>query len=94
VINLSTTYRFSLKPAYRIVVLRKNSPAERAGLLVNDVIISINNKETHNLKLQEVNQYFTAANGNIIRLKIDRDGRFMSFKFRLEDVFKRKTPQN
>ncbi len=94
VISLSTTFRYSLKPAYKIVVLRKDSPAERAGLLVNDVVISINGKATHSMKLQEVNQYFTAKNGKLIRLKVDRNGRIMIFKFRLEDVFKTKTPQN
>jgi len=94
VINLSTTYRFSLKPAYTIVVLRKDSPAERAGLLINDVIISVNGKETYSMKLQDVNSFFRSENGKLVRLRIDRNGQSLSFQFRLEDVFLQKKIKN
>lgn len=89
-IVLSTIYKYTLKPAYTIVELREDSPAEKAGLLVGDIIISVNGKEAHELELQEVMEFFRADIGKMIRIKIDRGGKFMHFQFRLEDVFKEK----
>jgi len=85
-----THYKLSVKPAYTIVEIRKNSPAEAAGLLKGDVILSINGKETHELELQNVISYFKSKTGKQINLKIDRKGRIMLFGFKLEDVFKQK----
>lgn len=50
-IVFDTKYKLSVKPAYRIVELRKGSPAERIGLKIGDVILYINNKATYNLSL-------------------------------------------
>ncbi|OIQ27943.1 MAG: signaling protein [Bacteroidetes bacterium MedPE-SWsnd-G2] len=86
-------YSFHIKPAFRIVELRLDSPADKAGLLKDDVILAINNKDTHDLKLQEVNQMFRAEDGKLIKLKVDREGRIMDFQFKLENVFKQKSSQ-
>lgn len=79
-------YRFALKPVFRIVELRPDSPAQKAGLKFGDIILSINNKEVHNLKMQEVNSIFRDEEGKLIKLKIDRDGVIMSFHFKLESL--------
>ena len=89
-LNLATFYKYSLKPAFIIVELRKDSPAAKAGLMMGDLILSVNGKECHNLELQEVNEYFRAEVGKLIRLKIDRNSTIKMFNFRLEDVFKEK----
>ena len=83
-------YTYTSKPAYTIVELRKDSPAERAGLLNGDIILSINGKETHTLELQNVIGYFKSKIGKLIKLKIDRKGTILKHQFRLEDVFKQK----
>jgi len=85
-----THYKLAVKPAYTIVEIRKNSPAEKAGLLKGDIILSINSKDTHTLELQNVISYFKSKTGKFISLKIDRNGKIMLFGFRLEDVFKQK----
>ncbi|OUR94389.1 signaling protein [Flavobacteriales bacterium 34_180_T64] len=87
-INLSTSYKYSLKPAFTIVELRQDSPAARAGLMIGDVILTVNGKESHNLELQDVIQFFRAEVGKLIRLKVDRNAEIRIFSFRLEDVFK------
>ncbi|MFC4723474.1 aspartyl protease family protein [Geojedonia litorea] len=88
VINLVETFRYNLKPAYRIVELRKGSPAELSGLMLDDVIISINNKEVHTLSLQEVNHFFRAGEGKRLKIRIERDFIPYTFQFTLEDPLK------
>ncbi|WP_299337227.1 aspartyl protease family protein [uncultured Psychroserpens sp.] len=89
-INFIQSYEYKLKPAYTIVLLREGSPAEKAGLKINDVIISINGKEAHLIKLQDVVNYFRDRPGKLIRLKVERDKKILNFQFKLEDVFKKK----
>ena len=87
-IIFDTKYKLSVKPAFRIVELRKDSPAERIGLKIGDVLLYINNKATYNYNLQEVIQFFYGETGSKIRLKIERNGVPMTFVFRLESPIK------
>ncbi|WP_298895822.1 aspartyl protease family protein [uncultured Psychroserpens sp.] len=89
-IDIVRSYQFKLKPAFTIVDIRKGSPAERAGLKIDDVVLSINGKEAHLLKLQQVIGYFRERPGKSVRLKIERNKEIMNFDFKLEDVFKKK----
>jgi hypothetical protein len=88
------TYRMGLKPAYTIIEVRENSPAEKAGLLKEDIVVSINGKKAHELKLQEVIHYFRGKVGKMVKLKIERGGQIINVEFRLEDVFKKKELPN
>ncbi len=90
VINFLELFRFNLKPAFSIVELRKGSPAERAGLMVGDVIVSINNKGTHTMKLQEVIEIFSGEDNKLIKVVVDRNSHQMRINFRLEDPLKQK----
>lgn len=87
-IVFDTRYKFSLKPAYAIVELRKGSPAYIAGLKNGDVIVSINGKPTYQFTLQQIMEKFYDDDGKRIRLKVDRDGTILSYSFLLEDFFK------
>ncbi|WP_455169078.1 aspartyl protease family protein [Aegicerativicinus sediminis] len=91
-ISMVQIMEYSLQPAFTIVQIRENSPAEKAGLLVGDVVISINNKDTSKHSLQEVNGLFHDKDGKIMSLKIERDGLLMKYKFRLKNVFEQQTP--
>ncbi|MFD2823054.1 aspartyl protease family protein [Lacinutrix iliipiscaria] len=82
----SREYRYSIKPAFVIVELRKDSPAEKVGLRINDVILRVNSKDASDYTLQEVTQFFYEKAGKTIRLKIDRDGEMLNFQFKLESV--------
>ena len=77
----------TLKPAYSIVELRKDSPAEKAGLEVGDIILGINGKSTHNIKLQEIVQMFYEESGKRIKLRVDRKGIIIYYEFMLKSLF-------
>lgn len=86
-IVLQASYNYVFKPAFTIVELRKDSPAQKAGLLLGDVILSVNNKDTANLKMQDINNLFSAEDGKLIRLNIDRNGIALKYEFKLEKLF-------
>lgn len=87
-ITTNNNYKYSLAPSFVIVSIVKNSPAEKVGLLVNDVIIKINGKYTHNLSIQDIMKYFYDKSGEKITLTILRNTSEMQFVFRLEDRLK------
>ncbi len=86
-IVINTQYKISLKPAYAIVELRENSPAQKAGLLIGDVILSVNNKQVHEYSLQQIVQMFYGDEGKRFKLKVDRNGEFFTFHFQLQKLF-------
>ena len=85
---IDTQYKLILKPSFTIVELRKESPAEIAGLLIGDIVLSINGKSTYNYKLQQIMRIFYDKVGKRIKLKVERNGKILTFDFKLEDVFK------
>lgn len=87
VVQMESSYNYAIKPAFTIVELRKGSPAEKAGLLLGDIIVAVNNRNTANFKLQDINSMFSAEDGKLLRLKVERDGRVLNYEFRLEKLF-------
>ena len=86
-IILDNQYQISLKPAYAIVELRKDSPAEQAGLKIGDILISINGKQTYQLRLNQIIQMFYDDDGKKIRMRVDRGGDALIFNFKLKKLF-------
>ena len=91
-INFTINYIMKLKPAYKIVELRKSSNAYLSGLREGDILISINSKQAYDFKLPEINRLLHGKTGKPIRLRIERDGQNMLFKFKLDDAFKKNEP--
>lgn len=87
-IKLERRFKLSVKPAFTVVELRNNSPAEKAGIRMGDIIIKINGKETHKMNLQEVMAKFYDDDGKVIKLIIEREGITMPFTFELESLLK------
>ena len=83
-IVIDTQYKLSLKPAYTIVELRENSPAHKVGLLIGDIIISINGRASHNFSLQQITEMFYQEAGKKIKLKVDRQGQLINKSFILK----------
>lgn len=94
-VKVSEVFRYALKPAFTIVDIREGSPAARAGLMINDVIVSVNGKPTQNMTLEDANGFFTDRTGKQVRVTVERNEvQRLSFKFTLEDVFEQKTLKN
>lgn len=85
----NNNYKYKLVPSFVIAEIVKDSPAEKIGLLMNDVVLSINGKNTHHLTIQEVMKYFYDKDGKKIKLKISRNNIEMEFVFHLEDKLKK-----
>jgi hypothetical protein len=83
---VSSSYKYVLAPAFTIVELRKNSPAEKIGLKLGDVVLRINGKSAHSYSLQQVTQLFFGEDGMRITLLIDRHGVQKRYKFQLKPL--------
>lgn len=86
VFNNQLKFKFVLKPNYNIANVRKNSPADIAGIKKEDILIEINGKNAQQLSLKKINEILKQEIGEEINLVVDRDGKVMRFKFILEDV--------
>ncbi|MBV7269975.1 aspartyl protease family protein [Winogradskyella luteola] len=88
-IDFSIEHIMVLKPVYKIVELRTSSNAYASGLKVGDILISINGSPAYDYKLPELNEIFHGKTGKSIKLKIERNGKDMTFKFKLDNAFKK-----
>ncbi|TRX41412.1 PDZ domain-containing protein [Flavobacterium restrictum] len=79
-------YKFNLKPIYEIGNLRENSPAANAGLLVGDIIITINRTPVHKYSLQKINTLLKSEEEKWITLEIKRGNQNLTFQFQLLNV--------
>ncbi|MBS7255965.1 PDZ domain-containing protein [Flavobacterium branchiicola] len=78
-------YKFSLKPVYEIVNIRKKSAAEKCGLKQGDIIVSINNAIPYKYTLQQINNLLKSENDTWITLEVERNSLILKFRFKLED---------
>lgn len=78
-------FKYTIKPGIQICFVRKNSIADKVGLLVEDKIISINNKKAANYKLYEIYELLLKGSNQKLFLEIDRKGKRLNFELFLEE---------
>ncbi|MFY9243298.1 MAG: aspartyl protease family protein [Polaribacter sp.] len=83
-VSFITSFSYKFKPSFIIKNVVKGSPAYKAGLLKDDIILNINYKPAHEFTLGKILEKFQADPNKKIRLVIDRKGTEMKFDFRLE----------
>lgn len=82
----SIKYDFVLKPVFKIVNVRKNSPGDIAGLKREDVIIAINKRSASNYSLEEINDLLKSEDGKKILFEIDRNGKILKLTLTLKSI--------
>jgi PDZ domain/Aspartyl protease len=78
-------YEFVLKPIYGVFYVRKNSPADLAGIKMGDIIIKINGKSCNNLNLNEINEILKSIETQFISIELDRKGVKLKFNFKTQN---------
>lgn len=86
VVSFMIDYEYEFKPLYGIYKIRKDSPADVAGLKVNDMLYSIDGKLAHELELEEINHIFQGDIGRNLTIQVDRNGIRYTFKLQLKDL--------
>ena len=79
-------YKFELKPIFVITQVRKDSQAEKIGILKDDVLIYINNEPATNFKLQEITNLLKGDENSTINLQIERKGVLKNFSIQLKSL--------
>jgi hypothetical protein len=70
--------------SFEVTDVRKDSSADKAGVVVGDIITAINGVSTNDLNLHIVNGMLNSKPGKKIYLEIDRKGVKVKKEFRLE----------
>jgi len=76
-------YKFVLKPIYEIANIRKNSAAEKSGLKVGDIVLSINRAPAYHYSLEKLNELFKSEDDKTIYLEVERNNQTLQFNFQL-----------
>lgn len=84
--NNNLKYKFTLKPVYVIATVRKNSPAETAGLLVGDRLLRINRKNVGNLSKEKIDAMLQEEDNKTIEIEIERKGEKKKIEFKLKKL--------
>lgn len=87
-VSFGYTYSYNFKSIYKIYQVRKNSAAEMAGVMKDDILVKINGIYVYNYDLQELTRKFHGKEGRLVRLQVNRNGNFIDFEFRLKDILK------
>ncbi|MBV8324957.1 PDZ domain-containing protein [Chryseobacterium sp.] len=81
----SFQYKFILKPVFSIAGVRKDSPADKAGLKKDDKIISINGNKASDMTMEKIIELVKSSEGRNITLVIERKNETLTLGFTLED---------
>ena len=82
----------SKRTGLKVICTLKDSPAEKAGLKVGDLIIKIGGKPTGGLTFQQCSELLKGKAGTFVELEVLRTGKNDPIAFKIKRVaFKRKT---
>lgn len=81
----SFQYKFTLKPIFLVSGTRKDSPAQKAGIIKNDELVTIDNKQVKEMTLNKIHLILKTDVSRKINLEVKRNGIPMKFSFTLED---------
>ncbi len=84
--NSNLRYKFTLKPIFEIATIRQDSPAEKAGLLVGDIVLKIDGRNISNFSKQRIDQLLQAEDGKSISIEIERKGVKKKVEFQLKKI--------
>lgn len=70
---------------FEVTEVREASTSDRAGVVVGDLVVSINGINTRSLQLNTINGFFNNKPGKKINLVLDRQGQQLKVSFELED---------
>lgn len=76
-------FKFALKPVYEVANIRKNSPGDKCGLKVGDLIISVNRVPVYRFSLQKINEMFKQEEEKWVYLEVERNGQILKFALQL-----------
>ena len=79
-------YNFKLLPIYEILNIRENSPAEKSGLKVGDVILNINGNRIYKMNLNKINELLKMDNEKEVTIVVSRCGKEYTFSFKIIDL--------
>ena len=79
-------YNFKLLPIYEILNIRENSPAEKSGLKVGDVILNINGNRIYKMNLNKINELLKMDNEKEVTIVVSRSGKEYTFSFKIIDL--------
>jgi len=85
-INLEYNYVLSLKPSMQVTDVRKESPADLAGVKPGDFLLEVNGKPIYTYTIQDIMTLFYKKEGTHISLLVERDGVHFLFNFYLKKV--------
>lgn len=86
-ISILTEVHLSLVPKYIVVDVRKGSPADLAGIKVNDEVVSINGKPSYKYKLFQLIELYSKQEGRVISMELKRNSEIIKVKFELKSLF-------
>lgn len=85
ILNNNLQYKFVLKPLFSIAGVRKDSPADKAGLKKDDKVIIINGRKTADMTLTYIMELMKSEEGKTITMTIKRKDQELKLSFTLED---------
>ncbi|MCK0131052.1 aspartyl protease family protein [Flavobacteriaceae bacterium F08102] len=85
--SLQFSYVFSFKKSYQIAHIRKDSPAEKAGLQEGDILVKINGRDAKDMRMEEIIHILSTKDGRKIHLIVQRLNEKLNYSFRLQELF-------